>query len=81
MWAGTALVSAWTAQRIGGLYSTVFLGLVLLAGLVFNITKLPYPTWFRIVNLLLIPASIYAGSRLATRRKTAGKDGTLTTDV
>jgi hypothetical protein len=71
-WAVTALVGTWTAQRIGNLYSAAIVGLVLLAALVFNISKLPYPIWFKIVNLLLIPAAIVAGHRLAVRPSTAG---------
>ena len=37
-----------------------------------NISKLPYPIWFKVVNLLVIPAAIVAGSRFSGRRKTAG---------
>jgi len=71
-WAVTALAGTWTAQRIGNLYAAAIVGLVLLAALVFNISKLPYPMWFKIANLLLIPAAIVAGSRLALRPKSAG---------
>jgi hypothetical protein len=46
---------------------------LLLSALVFNISKLPYPIWFKAVNLLVIPAAIVAGSRFAGRRKTAGQ--------
>jgi hypothetical protein len=70
-WAVTALVSTWIAQRIGNLYSALIVGLFLLASLVFNISELPYPTWFKIANLLVIPAAIVAGSRLLTRHTTA----------
>jgi hypothetical protein len=72
MWGLAALVSTWIAQRIGNLYSAGVVGLLLLSGLVFNISKLPYPIWFKIVNLLVIPAAIVAGSRLSGRRRTAG---------
>jgi hypothetical protein len=70
-WAVTALAGTWTAQRIGNVYSAAIVGLLLLAALVFNVSKLPYPMWFKVATLLLIPAAIVAGSRLAMRCSTA----------
>jgi hypothetical protein len=79
MWGITALASTWTAQRIGGLNSTIIVGLLLLAGLLYNVSKLPYPIWFKVANVFVIPAAIYAGYRLAIPRKAAsastGEDG------
>lgn len=71
-WGVTAFVSTWTAYRIGGRGSALVTGLLLLAALVFNISMLPYPIWFKIVNLLLIPAAVGLGSRLPIRRKAIG---------
>jgi hypothetical protein len=71
-WAVTAFVGTWTARRLGNLCSFAIVSLLLLAALVFNISKLPYPMWFKIGNLLAIPAAIVAGGRLATRNKTVG---------
>ena len=71
-WAVAALASAWTARRIGNLYSAAIVGLLILAALVCNISMLPYPTWFKIATLLVIPTAIFAGCRLSTRHKTAG---------
>jgi hypothetical protein len=71
-WAVTAFVGTWIAQRIGNLYSAATVGLLLLAALVLNISMLPYPIWFKIGNLLAIPAAVVAGSRLSRRHKTAG---------
>jgi hypothetical protein len=70
-WGVTALVSTWIAQRIGNSYSSVIVGGVLLAALVFNISQLPYPLWFKIASLLVVPAAIVAGSRLSVRHPTA----------
>src|SRR5262245_4566906 len=72
MWAVAALVSTWIAQRIGNLYSSGIVGLLLVSALVFNVSKLPYPIWFKAVTLLVVPAAIIAGSRVAGRRKTTG---------
>jgi Na+-transporting methylmalonyl-CoA/oxaloacetate decarboxylase gamma subunit len=66
-WAAAALVSTWTARKIGNLYSSAIVGLLLVAALVFNISMLPYPAWFKIACLLAIPAAAFAGSRLSTR--------------
>lgn len=71
-WAVAAFVSTWTARRIGNVYSSAIVGLLLLAALVFNISMLPYPTWFKIANLLVIPTAIFAGSRLSMRYKNHG---------
>jgi hypothetical protein len=66
-WGITAFVSTWTAERIGSRRSALLTGLLLLAGVVFNISKLPYPNWFKMVNLLVIPTAIVLGSRLPIR--------------
>ncbi len=73
MWAVAALVSTLVAQRIGNRYSSGVVGLLLLLALVFNISKLPYPIWFKLVTLLVVPVAIIAGSRVAGRRKIAGQ--------
>ena len=70
-WAVAAFASAWTANRIGGIYSVAIVGLVLLVMLVFNISILPYPLWFKIATLLLIPMAIVVGGRLWIGRRTA----------
>jgi hypothetical protein len=71
-WAGTAFVATWTARKLGNVYSFAGVGLLLLAGLAFNLTKLPYPFWFKTANLLAIPAAVVAGGRLAKAGKSAG---------
>lgn len=73
-WGVTAFVGTWTAYKIGNRGSAIVVGLLLLAALVFNIAQLPYPIWFKIVNLLVIPIAIVLGGRLSIRRKTLGID-------
>lgn len=70
-WAFTALAGTWTARRIGNVWCAAIVGLLLFAALVFNISMLPYPNWFKIASLLAIPAAIDVGGRLLWRRKTA----------
>ncbi len=58
MWAGTAAASTWIAARLGNLACGLAIGLLLLAALIFNISMLPYPLWFKIACLIAIPAAI-----------------------
>jgi hypothetical protein len=54
-WAGAALAGTWIAGRIGNRMCALCVGLLLIAAVVFNVSKLPYPIWFKIVNLLVVP--------------------------
>ena len=74
-WAAAAFAGTWTAGRIGNIYSAAIIGLLALAALVLNISMVPYPVWFKVANLLAIPAASFAGSRLAVRRGTTSADG------
>ena len=76
MWTVAALVGTWIAQKIGNTYAAGIVGLLLLAALVFNLSMLPYPIWFKVVILLVIPAALVAGSRLA-RRPRAARQGVV----
>ena len=67
-WAGTAFASTWISGRMGNRLCGLFIGLLLLAALIFNLSMLPYPIWFKILNLLAIPAAILLGDRLSIRR-------------
>jgi hypothetical protein len=71
MWAAAALVGTWLALRIGNVYSFGIVAILLLVALGSNLSMLPYPTWFKVSNLLAIPAAMVAGSRFPGRRKTA----------
>jgi hypothetical protein len=71
-WAFAAFVGTWAAKRIGNVYSFTIVGLLLLAGLVLNLSMLPYPLWFKIACLVAIPAAVVIGGRVATRSKSAG---------
>src|SRR5262245_43983050 len=71
-WAAAAFVGTWTAKKIGNLYSFAIVSLLLLAALVFNISNLPYPMWFKIANLLVIPVAFVAGGRFSMRPRAAG---------
>jgi hypothetical protein len=72
-WAGTAFLSTWVARKIGNVYSALIIGLLLLAALVMNISKLPYPIWFKGATLIAIPAAVAAGLQLSKGHKIAAK--------
>lgn len=63
MWAGTAFVASWVSQRISGVYASGLIAVALLAGLIFNISMLPYPTWFSVACLISIPAASFVAMR------------------
>jgi hypothetical protein len=68
-WGGTTFASTWVTSRMGGRGCGAFVGFILLAAVVFNVAKLPYPMWFKVVNLIAIPVAIYLGLRSPSRRK------------
>ncbi len=68
--AGYALtmgVSVWLATRLGSSRHPAHgygVGALLLAALIFNMSMLPYPLWFVVLDLILLPACIYLGVKL-----------------
>jgi hypothetical protein len=73
-WAVAAFAGTWTARQIGNLISSAIVGLLLLAAVVCNISMLPYPIWFKVAILLVIPTAILAGCRRSVRNKTTGTE-------
>ncbi|MFN0052870.1 MAG: hypothetical protein ACKV0T_11815 [Planctomycetales bacterium] len=71
-WGATAFLSTWTARKIGNRGSGLFIGFLLLSAVVFNVTQLPYPIWFKIVILIVVPAAIFLGGRQTADRQLSG---------
>lgn len=70
-WSLAALCGPWLATRLGTNRHPahgVLLGALLLAGAVFNMSMLPYPAWFRVAVVILLPASLVVGSLRAGPR-------------
>lgn len=67
-WGVSAFVGAWVARKLGGFYPAAILALLLLAGLVLNISMLPYPIWFKAATLVVIPIALLLGCGLLPRR-------------
>jgi hypothetical protein len=66
-WAITAFAGTWIAGRLGNRFCALFIGLLLLAALILNLSMLPYPIWFKVSNLVAIPIAIYVGDRMSYR--------------
>jgi hypothetical protein len=68
LWGGTALAGTWIAGRLGNVWCALFVGLLLLAAAVFNISMLPYPMWFKVTMLIAISLAVAAGAYLSRGR-------------
>lgn len=58
LWGLTAYVSTWVGKRIGGWGAASVVGLLLLASVVFNISMLPYPLWFKLASVAVVVAAV-----------------------
>ena len=77
-WALGAFASAWTATRLGSGRRAVHgfvVGAVVLASAVTNLLMLPYQAWFRVANLVLIPAAVLWAVRLGRGRRALRRSG------
>lgn len=70
-WGATTYASTWLTSRLGNRVSGGFVGLLLLAAVLFNMAMLPYPSWFEAANVVVFPLAILLGIR-AGRRQPAG---------
>jgi hypothetical protein len=67
-WAGTALAGTWIAGRLGNRGCAQVVGLLLLTALVFNISMLPYPIWFKVASVMVNASAVVAGVYWPSRR-------------
>ncbi len=66
-WGVTTFVSAWIATRLGtGRHPAhgIAIGSLLLLAAAFNMFMLPYPVWFVLANLLILPLAIFGAVKL-----------------
>jgi len=66
LWSAIAFIAVWMARRVGDLLAAGITGIALVLAVAFNLSMLPYPIWFKVGCLLLIPLLALAG---AIRRK------------
>src|SRR5262245_37377450 len=71
LWGLTTFLSAWTATRLGAARHPahgILVGSILLGLAVMNMSMLPYPAWFWVLNLVAFPASCCLGVWLGRAR-------------
>ncbi len=61
LWGGIALASTWIATRIGNRACGIVMGALLLAAVLFNLSMLPYPLWFKVANPIAFLAATAVG--------------------
>ncbi len=69
-WGLATVAGSWLASRLGpGRHAAhgIAVGVILLALTVVNMFMLPYPAWFWISNLVLLPAGSWFGTRLGSQ--------------
>ena len=74
-WSATTFVSTWIATKIGRPVAGVVVSLLLLLAIAFNVSTLPYATWFKVVMLSCFPVACYLGVRLGGRLKAKTEEG------
>jgi hypothetical protein len=71
-WSATTFVSTRIATRIGNRVSGIAVILILTLAIVFNVTKLPYAMWFKVVMLSCFPVACYLGARPNSMKMASG---------
>ena len=69
LWGVTALAGTWLAGRLGNRGSALFLAVLLLAAVLFNLSMLPYPLWFRLVQPVVIVGAAWLACRWSRRTR------------
>lgn len=63
MWGLTAFAGASVAGIVGSRMSSIVLGVLILGLLLFNLSMLPYPTWFKVVMPIMALAGLVLGTK------------------
>lgn len=71
MWGFTAFIGTWISGWLGNRFSAVVLGVLLFAAVCLNISMLPYPVWFAVVQPIAVLVAVALGYRLSFRSKPA----------
>ena len=67
LWSATAFGGVWIANRVGNFTAGIAVTFLLGIAIVFNVTQLPYPLWFKIVMLSCFPLGCFLGIWTATQ--------------
>jgi MFS family permease len=68
-YSATTFLGTWIATKIGRRAAGAVVSLLLLLAIAFNITKLPYATWFKVVMPVCFLVACYLGVTLCGRAK------------
>lgn len=60
-WSATAFVAAWTATRLGSARAGIPVVLLLALAISYNVTMLPYATWFKVAMPTCFPVACCLG--------------------
>ena len=69
MWGATSAVATWAASKLSDRLAGIIVAFLLEWALVFNLTKLPYVTWFRIAMFVAFPIACLLGVRFGVERR------------
>ncbi len=63
LWSATSTAATWVASRIGNRLAGAAVALLLAWALIFNLTRLPYTMWFKVVMFTAFPIACLIGIR------------------
>lgn len=66
-----SVVGAWAAARLAGhrpVTHGLIVGVLMLAGAVYNMARIPHPGWFQVAAVVVFLPAAYLGARLARGR-------------
>ncbi len=66
-WGATSAAATWVASRVGNRLAGCVVALLLAWALIFNLTKLPYTMWFKVVMFSVFPIACLLGIRYGKR--------------
>ncbi len=66
-WGATSTAAAWVASRVGDRPAGIVVALLLAWALIFNLTMLPYTTWFKVAMASAFPIACLLGIRYGRR--------------
>lgn len=69
MWGATCAVATWVASKISDRLAGILVAFLLEWALVFNLTKLPYATWFKVAMFVAFPIACLLGIRFGAERR------------
>jgi len=73
MWGGIAFLGTWLSGKLGNRTCAAIVGSLIASALICNITMLPYPLWFKIVQPAVLLMAILCSSWLLNLHPSVGR--------